>query len=95
MPVDIVETMKARRITLWMPTVGSPSLPSLYMVDEECLAAAAEIERLRGALVDAICEVESWAGYASDYFRHKHDLNATVTRLQAFLLPGAETKTPG
>jgi hypothetical protein len=49
----------------------------------------AEIERLRGALKDAIDSVEFWAAYASDYFKEKHDLVGEIARLSATINPPA------
>ena len=48
-----------------------------------------EVERLRVGLLDAIEEVESWAAYAGEYFRSKHDLDGTLARLRAHLGPNA------
>lgn len=42
-------------------------------------------DRLRAALAEAIEEVESWAEYAGDYFKEKHDLQGTLKRLRAEL----------
>ena len=61
------------------------------MLGRACIAEAmldkviAERDALRAALSDAIYEVEDWAGYASDYFRNKHDLKGTLERLRASL----------
>ena len=49
--------------------------------------ALCELERLRGALEDAIYEVENWAAYAGEYFQKKHNLKGTIIRLRAFLGP--------
>jgi hypothetical protein len=48
----------------------------------------AEIERLRDGLEGAIECVESWAAYAPDYFKTKHDLAGELQRLRK-LLDGA------
>jgi len=45
----------------------------------------AEAERLRAALRDARECVETWAGYASEYFRDKHDLAGDLARIDAAL----------
>lgn len=46
---------------------------------------AKECDRLRAALAEAIEEVESWAEYAGDYFKEKHDLQGTLKRLRESL----------
>lgn len=48
-------------------------------------ALLAENERLRGLLDEAIIEIEDWAGYASEYFQDKHDLNGTLAKFRAAL----------
>lgn len=53
--------------------------------DQECRRLTAEIERLRAALRDARECVETWAGYASEYFRDKHDLAGDLARIDAAL----------
>ena len=45
----------------------------------------AEVARLREALADAIECVESWATYASEYFRDKHELSSDLDSLRAAL----------
>lgn len=45
--------------------------------------AADEIDRLRAPLLEAIEDIESWAGYASEYFQDKHDLKGCVARYRA------------
>ena len=52
--------------------------------------AEAERARLRKALEDAIEMVEHWGGYASDYFRDKHDLAGDLSRLRAELHAGPD-----
>ena len=47
--------------------------------------AEAREERLREALLDAIECVVDWSGYASDYFKDKHDLSGDLERLRAAL----------
>jgi lipopolysaccharide biosynthesis protein len=42
-------------------------------------------DELRKALEDAIECVESWSGYASEYFQDKHDLKGDLSRLRAAL----------
>ena len=44
-----------------------------------------EVKSLRAALADAIEAVEFWSGYASDYFKDKHDLAGDMIRLHAAL----------
>lgn len=60
---------------------------SFHRAVEYILLSAHEagVERLRLALADAIESVEEWAGYASDYFREKHDLAGTLKGLRAAL----------
>ncbi len=45
----------------------------------------ARIAELEGALREAIESVEDWAGYASAYFREKHDLEGEVKKLRKAL----------
>lgn len=42
-----------------------------------------EIERLRVLVAEAIEDLEHWAGYASDYFKEKHDLAGNVADLKS------------
>ncbi len=48
-------------------------------------ALRAENERLRTALRDARECVQAWSGYASEYFREKHDLAGDLARIDAAL----------
>lgn len=48
----------------------------------------ARVRELEGTLRDAIESVESWAAYAGDYFRKKHDLAGNLAELRAALNPG-------
>jgi hypothetical protein len=45
----------------------------------------ARIAQLEAGLRDAIEAVDSWAGYASEYFQQKHDLEGDIERLRAVL----------
>jgi hypothetical protein len=38
-----------------------------------------ELERLRGALIEAADAIESWGAYAGEYFQQKWDLQGDVT----------------
>lgn len=42
-------------------------------------------ERLAEALREARDAIEDWAGYASDYFREKHDLAGDLAKVDALL----------
>jgi len=48
-------------------------------------AAEARVKELVEALREAIDAIEGWAGYASDYFRDKHDLASDLSRASAAL----------
>ena len=52
---------------------------------EQVKALSAERDRLRGQLSEAIEDIESWAGYASQYFQDKHDLQGCLARHRAAL----------
>jgi len=47
--------------------------------------AEARVKELEEALREAIDAIEGWAGYASDYFRDKHDLAGDLSRARAAL----------
>ena len=47
--------------------------------------AEARAERLAEALREARDAIEDWAGYASDYFREKHDLAGDLAKIDALL----------
>jgi len=47
--------------------------------------AEARVKELEAALREAIDAIEGWAGYASDYFRDKHDLAGDLSRARAAL----------
>lgn len=53
----------------------------------------ARIRELEDGLRDAILCVESWAGYASDYFREKHDLKGDIARLRAMIEAATREET--
>ena len=55
-------------------------------------ALAAENARLREALREARDAIEDWAGYASDYFREKHDLAGDLAKIDALLRDQEEGK---
>lgn len=55
-------------------------------------ALAAENARLREALREARDAIEDWAGYASDYFREKHDLAGDLAKVDALLRDQEEGK---
>jgi hypothetical protein len=58
----------------------------IWQVRDTCSraeAAEAQVARLTEALKEARELVESWAGYAPDYFREKHDLDGDLARLDA------------
>lgn len=43
------------------------------------------VQELESALGEAIESIEDWAGYASEYFQEKHDLQGELKRLRAVL----------
>lgn len=45
----------------------------------------ATVDRLRGALTEAIESVEDWSGYASPYFRDKYDVEGQISSLRSVL----------
>ena len=51
--------------------------------------AADRIAELEAGYAEAIEDIESWSGYASDYFREKHDLDGCLKEHRAIL--GKET----
>ena len=51
----------------------------------ELIATAREALTLHAALVEARDDVESWASYASQYFREKHDLAGELAKLDAVI----------
>ena len=63
------------------------SSPSTEIADLKRKLAEAEAreERLREALRDAIECVVDWSGYASDYFKDKHNLSGDLEHLLAAL----------
>ena len=44
-----------------------------------------EIERLKAGYSEAIEDIESWAAYAMDYFKEKHNLEGDLARHRAIL----------
>lgn len=54
---------------------------------EEQHKRIAELERTNAQLLEALKEavedIEAWAGYASDYFQEKHDLQGTLEKHRA------------
>ena len=50
----------------------------------------AENERLRATLAEAINGIESWASYASDYFKEKHDLAGELADLRHELVEAGQ-----
>ena len=72
------------------------NLPSVKVHPEQLMVAWCEILRdtqnalrdlliVREAFAEAIEDIEDWAGYASDYFRDKHDLAGTLAKHRALL----------
>ena len=45
----------------------------------------AEIDRLRDLLSEAVEDIQSWGGYASEYFQDKHDLKGCIARYRSAL----------
>jgi chromosome segregation ATPase len=58
---------------------------SLHAAATRAVEAEAERDRLREALEEAREDVVHWAGYASDYFKEKHDLAGDLARIDAAL----------
>jgi hypothetical protein len=52
---------------------------------DELSSLRAEVVRLRKGYAEAIDDIESWAGYASEYFQSKHDLAGTLAQHRALL----------
>lgn len=45
----------------------------------------ARIAEMEAALAEAIDDIESWGGYASEYFQDKHDLPGCLVKHRAVL----------
>jgi hypothetical protein len=60
---------------------------SLWSSMAAALAAADAVDPVRaelvGALRDAVEMIEFWSGYASDYFKEKHDLDGDIAKVRA------------
>lgn len=85
---DIVE--KLNELSRWMIANDIDMRMSKEMIDPavggaEITALRAEIERLRAALRRAREDLEAWSGYASEYFREKHDLNGDLAAIDTTL----------
>ena len=64
----------------------SIKLASDLLVAESTIAdLQATVDRLRGALTEAIESVEDWSGYASPYFRDKYDVEGQISSLRSVL----------
>lgn len=48
--------------------------------------AEAWLRELQGSYAEAIDDIQDWAGYASDYFRDKYQLAATIERHETALV---------
>lgn len=57
----------------------------MRMLLTEAVEYRARIAELEKALREAIECVEMWSGYASEYFRDKHDLAGDLKRLRSVL----------
>lgn len=71
-------------------------------IDHEAICCAARdrimrlvlrVAALEGGYLDAIVDIGSWAGYASEYFQEKHDLEGTLNDHRKIL--GLESAKPG
>ena len=51
--------------------------------------AEARLRELQGSYAEAIDDIQDWAGYASDYFRDKYQLAATIERHETALVKSA------
>lgn len=74
---------------------GMRTIPRGWL--EMLFDAAREALALHAALVEARDDVESWASYASQYFREKHDLAGELAKLDAVIAasqPPAEGAKP-
>ncbi len=60
-------------------------LENYASADARAERAEAERDRLREALIEAREDVAHWGGYASDYFKEKHDLGGDLARIDAAL----------
>lgn len=59
-----------------------PAIPA--HAKDSMMSRAKELEAMV-LLAEAIEDIDSWASYASDYFRDKHDLAGTLARYRAAL----------
>lgn len=57
----------------------------LNQAESELTAANACIAALEALLGEAIESIEDWAGYASEYFREKHELSAELKKYRGAL----------
>ena len=76
-----------------MPDEGLVVSGTIDALHDEVERLQARVRELETALGDAIECVESWAAYATDYFREKHDLAGDLARLRA-ALAAVGTETP-
>jgi hypothetical protein len=81
---DIVERLRERADRKW-PKDGDRANSLFGLAADTIVSLRAENEALRAELRFARDEVEDWGGYASEYFRTKHDLAGTLARLDAAL----------
>lgn len=80
---DIVERLRERKAF----GLNGATWVMLTVPDPDCQEAAEEIRRLREALEGAIGSIEFWGGYASDYFKDKHDFQADLDKARQALSP--------
>ena len=52
----------------------------LYLSKKEISAITKERDALKAGYLEAIEDIESWAGYASAYFQDKHDLRGCLEK---------------
>jgi hypothetical protein len=66
------------------------AVPNTSMLDALTKAALRKsldrIIELENQLLEAVEDIESWAGYASEYFQTKHDLAGCIAAHRAILM---------
>lgn len=78
---DEIERLQAR-ITALLDQQLADQKRALDFRDERD-ALRAQLEAARLALIDAVGCIDDWGGYASEYFRVKHDHEGDMARITA------------